>query len=118
MKKTARMLSLVLVVVMLGAILVSCSGKPSGTYGTDTYKLNFSDSKVTIATTIGSFSTSITGKFEMGKDGQGNKTITFDFSDDGNNALLSLFNGTCSYNQGKDDNGRFIEIEGVRYYKQ
>lgn len=118
MKKTARILSLVLTVVLLGALLASCSGKPSGKYGTSSYTMEFSGSKVTITTSLLGATVSATGRFEMGKDENGKKTITFDFSNDGNSSILSLFNGTQSYNQGKDDNGSYIEVGGVKYYKK
>ncbi|MBQ7173645.1 MAG: hypothetical protein IJR88_05980 [Clostridia bacterium] len=118
MKKTARVLSLVLVVVLLGAVLAACSGRPSGTYGSNDYNLTFSGSKVTFTVKMLGLTTSVSGTYTMGKDENGKKTITFDFSKDENASILSLFNGTQSYNQGSDDNGSFIEIGGVRYYKK
>ena len=36
----------------------------------------------------------------------------------GNAAVKALFDGTKSYNAGKDDNGSYIEISGARYYKK
>ena len=104
MKKTARVLSLVLVVVLLGAVLAACSGRPSGTYGSNDYNLTFSGSKVTFTVKMLGLTTSVSGTYTMGKDE--------------NASILSLFNGTQSYNQGSDDNGSFIEIGGVRYYKK
>lgn len=117
MKKTIRILSLVLVVVMLAATLVACGG-PSGTYGTDGYNMKFSGSKVTITASAFGLSATASGTFKMGKDEDGNKTITFDFSNDANSSIMSIFNGTSSYNAGKDNNGSYIEISGVKYYKK
>ena len=54
----------------------------------------------------------------MGKDEDGNKTITFDFSNEDNSSVFSLLNGTSSYNAGKDNNGSYIEIGGAKYYKK
>ena len=116
MKKTVRILSVALVVVMLAALLVSCG--PSGTYGTDSYSIKFSGSKVTITANVLGLSATASGTFKMGKDENGNKTISFDFSNEESSSLMSLFNGTCSYNAGKDNNGSYIEISGVKYYKK
>ena len=116
MKKTLRLISLSLVVVMLAAVLVSCG--PSGTYGTDNYTLKFSGSKVTVTASTFGLTTTASGTFKMGKDDDGNQTITFDFSDENSSTFMSLFNGTRSYNAGKDNNGSYIEIGGARYYKK
>lgn len=126
MKKTLKIVSLALVVVMLAALLVSCG--PSGSFGGDGYTVKFSGSKVTV-TWKGALSTyTISGSFKMGKDEEGNKTITFsDLKADDTDSLLgdaavavavAAFEGEHTYNAGKDDNGSYIELDGARYYKK
>ena len=126
MKTMLKVVSLTLVAVFMLAMLASCGG-PSGKYGTDTYTLDFSGSKVTV-TVKGLLKTyEMTGKFEMGKDDDGNKTITFTMDEVESNSILSdigytaakaIFDGTKSYNEGKDDaNGKYIEIGGVKFFE-
>ena len=127
MKKTIiRIVAVALVAVMMCAVLVSCGG-PSGEYGSDDYSLTFKGSKVTVSYKGLTEQKNLTGTFEMGKDEEGNKTITFTMDetegggwlgDLGNAAVKALFDGTKSYNSGKDDNGSYIEISGARYYKK
>ena len=126
MKKTLRIVSLALVVVMLAAVLVACG--PSGNYGGDTYTMKFSGSKVTV-TWKGALDTyTISGSFKMGKDEEGNKTITFSdmkaaetssfLGDAAVTVAIAAFEGEHTYNAGKDDDGAFVEIGGARYYKK
>ena len=126
MKTMLKVVSLTLVAVFMLAMLASCGG-PSGKYGTDNYTLNFSGSKITV-TYKGLLKTyEMTGKFEMGKDDDGNKTITFTMDETETESLLgdaafgaakALFDGTKSYNEGKDDaKGKYVEIGGVKYYE-
>ena len=126
MKKTLRIVSLALVVVMLAAVLVSCG--PSGSYGSSDYTIKFAGSKATV-TWKGLLSTyTISGSFKMGKDDEGNKTITFKDmkADETDSALgdaavavaVAAFEGEHSYNAGKDNDGSYIEISGARYYKK
>ncbi|MBE6685205.1 MAG: DUF945 domain-containing protein [Ruminococcaceae bacterium] len=125
-KSIVRILALSLVAVMMCLALVSCGG-PSGEYGSDDYTLKFSGSKITVSWKGLTQSYELTGKFEMGKDDDGNKTITFTMDEVKGDSFLgdaayagtkALFDGTKSYNSGKDDNGNYIEIGGLRYYKK
>ena len=127
MKKTiTKIVALALVAVMVCTVLVSCGG-PSGSYGSVDYSLTFKGSKITVSYKGLTEQKELTGKFEMGKDDEGNKTITFTMDetegggflgDLGNAAVKALFDGTKSYNSGKDDKGAFIEIGGARFYKK
>ena len=126
MKKSIRIIALAMVAIMLCTVLVSCGG-PSGTYGSDDYSLTFKGSKLIVSYKGLTEQKELTGKFEMGKDEGGNKTITFTmdeveggglFGDIGNAAVKALFDGTKSFNSGKDDNGAYIEISGIKYYKK
>ena len=127
MKKTIiKIVALALVAVVMCAVLVSCGG-PSGEYGSDDYSLKFSGSKITVSWKGLTQSYEMTGKFEMGKNDNGDKTITFTMDEVEGNSFLgdvaysaakALFDGTKSYNSGKDDKGAYIEISGARYYKK
>ena len=127
MKKTLlKVTALTLVIVMACVLLVSCGG-PSGEYGSDDYTLKFSGSNVTVSWKGFTQSFEMTGKFEMGEKEDGSRTITFTMDevegesflgDVGYKAAKDLFDGTKSYNEGKDDKGNYIEISGVRYYKK
>ena len=126
MKKSIRIIALAMVAVMLCMALASCGG-PAGEYGSDDYSLKFSGSKFVVSYKGLTEQKELTGKFEMGKDDDGNKTITFTMDetegggilgDLANAAVKALFDGTKSFNSGKDDNGAYIEISGVKYYKK
>ncbi|GEM_PF-553519 len=117
MKKMVRILAVAMVTVLLSLALVSCGG-PSGTYGDKSglagVQYTFSGSKVTVTAAVLGFEKSFEGTYKMGKDDEGNKTITFTFESDD----ASAYSGTLSYGEGKDDNGSFITLGGVSYYKQ
>ncbi len=126
MKKSIRIIALAMVAIMLCTVLASCGG-PSGTYGSDDYSLTFKGSKVIVSYKGLTEQKELTGKFEMGKDDNGNNTITFTMDetegggflgDIGNATVKALFDGTKSYDSGKDDNGAYIEISGIKYYKK
>ena len=132
MKKSIRIIALAMVAVMLCMALASCGG-PMGEYGNDDLSIKFSGSKYAI---IIDEKEMVTGKFEMGKDDEGNKTITFtpdeaeeegksifdmslsDIADALTKELLRTFEGTVFYNSGKDDNGNYIEIGAAKLYKK
>lgn len=125
-KSIIKVLALALVAVMMCAVLVSCGG-PSGEYGSDDYTLKFSGSKVTVSWKGLTQSYEMTGKFEMGKDDEGNRTITFTMDEVEGDSFLgdaayktakAIFDGTKSYNEGSDDNGKYIEISKIKYYKK
>ncbi len=127
MKKTIiKVLALTLVAVMMCAVLVSCGG-PSGEYGGDKYTLKFSGSNVTVSWKGITQSYELKGKFEMGKDDDGNKTITFTMEEQEGESFLgdaayagakAIFDGTKSYKEGSDDSGKYIEISGIKFYKK
>ena len=126
MKKTLRLVSIALVVVMLAAVLVSCG--PSGSYGGDGYTVKFSGSKVTFTWKGVTDTYTISGSFKMGKDDEGNQTITISdlksgetsslLGDTAVSVAIAAFEGTHSYNAGKDNDGSYIELDGARYYKK
>lgn len=124
MKKTViRIMALVLVVVMAGAVLVSCGKTVSGTYkgkvdafglaGAEvTYK--FSGKKVTVTATASVLGFEKTvesdGTYEITENDDGTLSITFDFESDD----ASSYGGTVSYE--KTEKG--IKLGGIEYTKQ
>ena len=126
MKKSIRLIALARVSVMMCVVLASCGG-PSGEYGGDDYTLKFSGSNVTISWKGLTQTYELKGKFEMGKDDDGNKTITFTMDEQKGESWIGdmayagakdIFDGTKSYNSGSDDNGKYIEISGIKFYKK
>ena len=128
-----KIISTVLLCVLLVSslfVLASCN-TISGTYGGEvdlvlakykvTYEFKGNDVTVTsqLTSSIGSLNpVSVSGTYEIGEDEEGNKTITFDYSDSEEEADGAAKEGTAlSFNQGKDDNGKYIEIAGAKYYE-
>lgn len=115
MKKLVRITSLVIISVMMVVLLASCA--PSGKYGDIDglvgVQYEFKGSKVTIKIKAAVATLSYEGTFKMGKDDNGNKTITFTFGDNG----ASRYEGAHSFVEGKDDTGKYIKIDGITYYK-
>ena len=116
-KNLIRFTCLALVIVIAGIVLVSCSG-PSGTYGDASglvgVEYKFKGSKVSITFGALGFTKTIDGKYSIGKDSDGNRTIIFTF--EGEDA--SRYEGTHSYSSGKDDSGEYIKIDGITLYKK
>lgn len=125
MKKTLlKVTALTLVIVMACLLLASCGG-PSGKYVGKTYTLEFKGDEVTVSWKGFLDTYSMTGNFEMGKDDEGNKTISFtwpegeSYMDDAIYGGAKLFFGKdLKYIEGSDDNGKYIEISDKRFDQQ
>jgi len=120
-KTTIKILAIALVAVMMCAVLVSCGG-PSGKYTGTVYTLEFKGSDVTVSWKGVLDSYTMTGTFEMGEDDEGKKTISFTWPEGGSyieDAAYAvpkgIFAKNVSYNEGSDDNGKYIEIAGARF---
>ena len=117
MKKT---ISAVLVAILLVSsifVLASCGGL-SGTYKSGTTSLEFSGDKVTIKFDLGVVATTSTANYKLGEDDNGNRTITFTY-DEGQKENSVLKNGIAlPFNEGSDDNGKYIQITVLKFYKQ
>lgn len=115
-----KILSMLLVCVLLvGTLfaLTSCGG-PSGKYQ-DALKvttLEFSGSKVTITidNIIGN-DTVLEGKYDITEDDEGNKTITFTFESEDDEA--DAWDAPMSYSEGEEDGKQYIKIGIVKYTK-
>ena len=119
MKKTIRILAIVMTVVMLCVTLASCGKKLSGDYTADIFgtgtTLSFKGSKVTVIMKAFNVEVaSVEGTYKIEDD-----KITFDFVDEDKvddedaKAILADFKGTLNFEEGDD----FIKIAGVKYKK-
>ena len=71
-----------------------------------------------VSSVLGSYETTpIRGTYEIGKDDEGNRIITFDYSGEDKAEGAAEEGIALSFNQGKDDNGKYIEIDGVKLYE-
>ena len=117
MKKTLKITAVALSVIMLMFVFASCA--PSGTYAAEAgefagVKYTFSLGKVTITLSVLGFDKDYEGTYKMGKNDNGDETITFEFEDKD----ASKYNTTSVYKSGKDDNGEFISLDGIKFYKK
>ena len=125
MKKFIKVLAISLVAIMMCMTLVSCSNGPSGTYVSENEKitLEFSGDKVTLIYG-GSKKTTVEGTFKMEEDAEGNPIIDIElpeaegWTDLEYAGYRAILNGEKKYNAGNDTKGDYIEIGGVKYYKQ
>ncbi len=124
MKKIISTVLLCVLLVSSVFTLASCN-MISGTYEGEvnlvitTYKLSyeFKGDKVTITSKLGSISTEANATYKIGEKENGDKTITFTYGD-GEKADGAAEGGVAlSFNQGSDNDGKYIEIAGIRYYK-
>lgn len=97
MRKSAKILSFLLVVVVLMFTLASCGSRLSGTYETDEVlgsktSYTFDGNEVTIKITIIGVSTELTGTYAIEDD-----EITFTFGEDED---AKTYSGTHSFEKG------------------
>ena len=101
-----KILSAILVCVMLLScvlVLASCGKKLSGTYTDETglYSVTFSGKNLEVSV----FGMSQEGTYKINGD-----TITIEY--EGEDPV------DCEFAQGKDDNGKYIEIDDMKLYKE
>ena len=112
MKKTIRLLSLSLVAVMMALALTACLGGLSGKYvakaGIGGLSAETSYEFSGDSYTHNSIFTTETGKYAV----EDNKIYFWGADETREDAQ-----GT-SFNKGSDNNGSYIEIGGVKYYKE
>ena len=122
MKKTMRVLALVLALAAVLVVFASCGKTISGTYEAEvdaivmkyTATYEFSGSKVNItkkATVLGSVSTTeIEGKYEITENDDGSMEITFELESEDD----QIKSGTFAFEEGED----YIKIGLVTYNKK
>ena len=98
MKKTTKILALVLVVAMLGCMLAACGKKLSGKYSMEAFgtgaTMDFSGSKVTITVKlVGKELASVDGTYKIEDD-----QITLNFESDEDD--VNKYNGTFDFEEG------------------
>ena len=121
MKKTLRIMAIVMVALMLCLSLTSCFGKTlKGTYAAEvdvflvkaTYEYTFKGKNVTLVVTKDAIGTSedkntYEGTYEITELDNGDMEITFNFENEGD----GIESGTVSFEEGED----YIKIGGVTY---
>lgn len=119
MKKTFRILSLLVLVALSVCMLTACGKTLSGSYKatiiTDiTYE--FSGKDVTVTVAGGIFKDLVLeGKYEIGEDEEGSAIITFTFESEDEEA--DEYSGVHSFSEGEEDGVKYIKIDGVKYTK-
>jgi hypothetical protein len=111
-----KVISAVLLVALLACsvfALASCG--ISGTYKNDLYTLDFSGDEVEIQAKSGALSLNYTASYELGENEDGEQTITFTYAEGADKSLV--FNGTMKYNEGEDNDGKYIELGAIKLYK-
>ena len=122
-----KIISAVLVCMLLACMLfslASCGKTLSGEYksasafGSDvTYK--FSGNKYVLTLNIVGFEKDFEGTYSIEKNEEDKWEITFALPSDAEDAdKAEAYTGTFSFNEGSDDDGKYIEIGGAKYYKQ
>ena len=116
MKKTLKIASLMLVLVMTVFIFASCGKMLSGTYKAESVlgstTIEFSGINKYKSTTDAIIGNNIVeeGTYEIDEDAG---TITFTFEDDGEEQTR-----TSSFAQGEENGVKYIKIDGIKYNKQ
>lgn len=128
MKKTLKILAVVLSVCIIMCVLASCSKTLSGTFANDTDVIllknkdtytfsgrNFTHSTVTTGGISGSQTTTeVKGTYEIKELEDGTSKIFFTITNEDGSKTTNSF----SFSEGKDDNGAVtITISGVTYTK-
>lgn len=115
MKKTLKIASLMLVLVMTVFVFASCAPRLSGTYKADTLvgsiTIEFSGKNYK-SVTDALIGNNIVEEGTYAIDEEAGK-ITFTFEQDGEEATR-----TSSFSQGEEDGVKYIKIDGVKYNKQ
>ncbi|MBR2354034.1 MAG: hypothetical protein IKA76_06000 [Clostridia bacterium] len=119
MKKTVRILAVVMSVLMLCLCLASCGGGGlSGTYSASEYgtkiAFDFSGKNVEMTVSAGGLSYSVEGKYEIEDD-----KITFSFDEPDEDAsylenMLEGFESSLDFEKGDG----YIKIEGQKFEKE
>ena len=109
--------SILVCVMLLGCVfaLASCSNRLYGTYEAEIFgqAVSYEFEGDTVKTTLKS--TTYSGEYSIEDD-----KIVITYDDEGINTLLDMLGlaGEMSFNQGSDNDGNFIELNGIRFDKE
>lgn len=123
MKKLFSIIACALLTLALGFSLVACSTL-SGTYSASglladkTYEFSGNNVKEITMFKSGSTTVEVNYTYKVGKDDQGNETITFTKVSKNSDGDTTTTETTYSFNRGKDNDGEYIVIDGTTYYKK
>ena len=116
MKKTMKILTLIMALVLVCCVFASCANTLSGTYSASAggtlaggkISLTFSGKNVTITTVAGvagfTSTNEVKGTYEIAEAADGTQTITISVADKSEGDAKSIL-GTQSFSEGKDANG-------------
>lgn len=121
-----RIISVFLACVLLACMvftLASCGKSLSGKYkGTGLFSgitYEFSGNSFTVEANLLFATVEADGTYTVEKNEDDEWEITFTLYDGEENADdVSDFVGTFSFNEGSDNDGKYIEIGGIKYYRQ
>ena len=124
-KSIIKSTAFVLIITIACVMLASC-GNPSGKQVSDNYTLEFDGENVTVSwkgITGGTYD--MDGTYVIEKDDDGNKTISFDWEESDNtmeevarSVVKAIFSEDLEYKEGKDDDGNYIKIADITFYKE
>ena len=116
MKQTVRIGLIVLSIVMLAAVFAACAkdAYSEAYWYDDTENFQFSEPnhKVKLNTFAEGKSNTLIGTYQISVNEDGSRTITFDFSKSGS---LTVYDGVNSYEEGTDERGNYIVLNGIMY---
>ena len=118
-----RILSLVLAVALLCCCvfaLTSCGNFLFGKYETEvagvyTKTYEFKLKEFTCVRTIGGFSHTATGTYEITEDDEGNTYISFTYGENADEDAKEEEGVKLSFSKGTEDGVKYIKIAGVKY---
>ncbi len=124
MKKSIKILSLVMALVLVCFVFASCAKTLSGTYSVEAggsflggkISMTFSGKNVTVTTTAGiagfTSTNEVKGTYEIAEAADGTQTITITYEGSADDDAGKL-SGTQSFSEGKDENGNKTITIGI-----
>ena len=118
MKKSVRILAVVMVLLMVTLVFASCGKTLKGKYASEFMgtgsTLEFSGKNITITYKLaGAELASVEGTYEIKDNDEGKTVIVFTFGDDD----ASKYSGEFDFSEGTEDGKSYIKIGGVQYKK-
>ena len=125
MKKTIRLLAVIMIVATLSVLLISCGKTLSGTYSREgsflldtkeSYTFKGSSYTKTSVTSVGStdMTTTEEGKYEIKEDPENADQLVIVFTTTKDDTTVT---NTYSFSEGEENDVKYIKINGVKYEK-